>query len=125
RSASFIESRMYDSQTGLLKRRYRDGSVDIDALPEDYAFLIQGLLDLYETSFEVKWLSWAVRLQERQDALFWGKNGGYFATRAEASHVMVRMKDDYDGPEPAANSVAATNPLRVWQVHNGADEREL
>ena len=52
---------------------------------EDYAFLIQGLLDLYETSFEVKWLSWAMRLQEQQDALFWDADGGYFATRAEAS----------------------------------------
>jgi uncharacterized protein YyaL (SSP411 family) len=60
-SAAFIESRMHDSKTGLLKRRYRDGAVEIDAVLEDYAFLIQGLLDAYETSFEVKWLSWAMR----------------------------------------------------------------
>jgi uncharacterized protein YyaL (SSP411 family) len=103
---------MYDSGTGLLKRRYRDGAVDIDAVLEDYAFLIQGILDLYETSFEARWLAWAVRLQEQQDALFWDKSGGYFATRADASHVLVRMKDDFDGPEPAANSVAAMNLLR-------------
>ena len=123
-SAGFIESRMYDSRTGLLKRRYRDGAVDIDAVLEDYSFLIQGLLDLYETSFEVKWLSWAVRLQEQQDALFWDKSGGYFATRADASHVLVRMKDNFDGPEPAANSVAAMNLLRLWQVTDRQDWRD-
>ena len=84
---------------------------------EDYAFLIQGLVDLYETSFDVKWLVWAVRLQEQQDALFWDdRSGGYFATREGAEHVLVRMKDNYDGPEPSANSVAAMNLLRLWQV---------
>jgi uncharacterized protein YyaL (SSP411 family) len=123
-SAAFIESRMYDSETGLLKRRYRDGAVEIDAVLEDYTFLIQGLLDLYETSFDVKWLSWAVRLQERQDTLFWDKSGGYFATRADASHVLVRMKDNYDGPEPSANSVAAMNLLRLCQVTDRKDWRD-
>jgi uncharacterized protein YyaL (SSP411 family) len=122
--AGFIESRMYDSATGLLKRRYRDGAVEIDAVLEDYAFLIQGLLDVYETSFEVKWLAWAMRLQEQQDALFWDKTGGYFATRAEASHVLVRMKDNFDGPEPSANSVAAMNLLRLWQVTDRQDWRD-
>jgi uncharacterized protein YyaL (SSP411 family) len=116
-SAAFIESRMYDQKTGLLKRRYREGTAEIDAVVEDYAFLIQGLLDLYEASFDVRLLSWAVRLQEQQDALFWdAKGGGYFATREEAPHVLVRMKDNYDGPEPSANSVAAMNLLRLWQV---------
>jgi len=123
-SAAFIESRMYDPKTNLLQRRYRDGSVEIDAMAEDYAFLIQGVLDLYETSFEVKWLSWAVRLQEQQDALFWdGKGGGYFATRADAAHVLVRMKENFDGDVPAASSVAAMNLLRLWQMTDRAEWR--
>jgi uncharacterized protein len=121
-SAAFIESRMYDPKTGLLKRRYREGTAEIDAVLEDYAFLIQGLLDLYETSFDVREISWAVRLQEQQDALFWDpRSGGYFATRAEAQHVLVRMKDNFDGPEPSANSVAAMNLLRLWQVTDRGD----
>lgn len=124
-AAGFIESRMHDPKTNLLKRRYREGHVEIDAVLEDYAFLIQGLLDLYETSFELKWLSWAVRLQEQQDTLFWdGKGGGYFSTRAEASHVLVRMKDDYDGAEPSPNSVAAMNLLRLWQMTDRQDLRK-
>ncbi|MBI4484892.1 MAG: thioredoxin domain-containing protein [Acidobacteria bacterium] len=124
-AAGFIEARMYDSNTNLLKRRYREGHVDIDAVVEDYAFLIQALIDLYETSFDVKWLSWAVRLQAQQDTLFVdGKAGGYFATRADASHVLVRMKDDYDGAEPSPNSVAAMNLLRLWQMTDRQDLRK-
>ena len=70
----------------------------------------------------MKWLSWAVRLQTRQDELFWDPGGrGYFSTPASAAHVLVRMRDDYDGAEPSANSVAALNLLRLWQA---TDRRE-
>ena len=125
RAAEFIESRMYDADANRLQRRYREGDVDIDGVLEDYAFLIQGLLDLYEASFNVKWLSWAVRLQERQDDLFWdAKGGGYFATRAEAPDILFRMKDDYDGAEPSANSVAVMNLLRLWQMTGGQQWRD-
>jgi uncharacterized protein len=122
-AAAFIQARMYDAGTNLLKRRYRHGAAEIDAVLEDYAFLIQGLLDLYEASFDTKWIAWALRLQERQDQLFWdAKGGGYFSTRADASHLLIRIKDDYDGAEPSANSVAAMNVLRLWQV---TDRRAL
>jgi uncharacterized protein YyaL (SSP411 family) len=121
-SARFIETRLYDANANLLERRFREGEADIDGVLEDYAFLTQGLLDLYEASFEVKWLSWAMRLQSRQDQLFWdAKGGGYYSTRAEASNILVRMKDDYDGAEPSPNSVAALNLLRLWQM---TDRRE-
>jgi uncharacterized protein YyaL (SSP411 family) len=114
RAAEFIEARMYDPRTNLLKRRYRDGQVDVDGNLEDYVFLIEGALDLYQASFDASWLSWAIRLQEQQDALFLdAKNGGYFSTRADAANILVRMKDDYDGASPSANSIAAMNLLRL------------
>ena len=92
---------------------------------EDYVFVVQGMLDFYEASFEVKWLLWAVRLQEQQDRLFRdAKAGGYFSTRAEASHILVRMKDDYDGAEPSPNSVAAMNLLRLWQMTGRKEWRD-
>jgi hypothetical protein len=116
-AAAFIETRLYAAATGSLTRRYRQGRADIDALLEDYAFLIQGLLDLHEASFETRWLSWAIRLQGTQDRLFWDtKGGGYYSTRADAPHVLARVKEDYDGAEPAANSVATMNLLRLWQI---------
>jgi len=122
-SAGFVEARMYDPKTSTLKRRYRDGEANIDGMLEDYVFLIQGLLDLFEASFDVKWLSWAVDLQKRQDQLFWdAKTGAYFSTAADAADVLVRAKEDYDGAEPSPNSVAAMNLLRQWQM---TDRREL
>lgn len=117
RAATFIETRMYDPKANLLTRRYRHGEADIDALLEDYAFLIQGLLDLYEESFDVRWLSWVLRLQAQQDQRFWDAvGGGYFSTAATAPDILARFKDEYDGPEPSANSVSAMNLLRLWQV---------
>ena len=116
-SARFVESRLFDASSGLLKRRFADGTADVDGLLEDYAFLTQGLLDLYEASFDAHWLTLALKLQATQDRLFWDdKDGAYFSTRADAPDLLARMKEDYDGAEPAANSVAAMNLLRLWQL---------
>jgi hypothetical protein len=123
-AATFLEARVFDAQSGSLKRRFRAGTAEIDALLEDYAFLVQGLLDLYEASFEPKWLALAVRLQETQDRLFWdAADGAYFSTRQDAAHLLARMKEDYDGAEPAANSVSAMNLVRLWQIMEKDDWR--
>ncbi len=116
-AATLVETRLFDPASGSLKRRYRDGQADVDGLLEDYAFMVQGLLDLYEASFEPKWLALASRLQATQDSYFWDeKDGAYFSTREDAAHLLARMKEDYDGAEPAANSVSAMNLLRLWQL---------
>ncbi|OGV64218.1 MAG: thioredoxin domain-containing protein [Lentisphaerae bacterium RIFOXYB12_FULL_65_16] len=122
KAAAFIESRLVDRKTGKLLRRYRAGEAAIDGFVDDYAFLIQGLLDLYEASFDVKWLTWATGLQEEQNGRFWDKDeGGYFSTSAESPHVLLRVKEDYDGAEPSPNSVAALNLLRLSQM-TGCEE---
>jgi uncharacterized protein YyaL (SSP411 family) len=123
-SAAFLKAKLYDPKQGTLKRRYRAGQVAVDGFLDDYAFLIQGLVDLYETSFDVQWLSWGVRLQDKQDEIFWDAGQGtYFATTDVDSSVLFRMRDEYDGAEPSANSIAAMNLLRLWQVTNN-DERK-
>ncbi|MGE0443900.1 MAG: thioredoxin domain-containing protein [Vicinamibacterales bacterium] len=115
--AEFIQRALFNAGGGTLLRRYRDGHADIDAMLEDYAYLVQGLLDLYETSFDPRWLTWAMTLQETQDRLFWDAEGGaYFSTAATAGDVLTRVKEEYDGAEPAANSVAAMNLLRLWKM---------
>ena len=115
--AEFIKTKLYDAKANALQRRYREEHVDIDGFLDDYAFLVQGLIDLYEASFDLKWLTWAIRLQEKQDQLFWDRErGGYFSTTGEDSSILLRMRDDYDGAEPSANSVAAMNLLRLWQM---------
>jgi len=97
-----------------LIRNYRNGPSSIAGFTDDYAFLITGLLDLYEASGEIEWFKWAVQLQEKQNELFWdSKNGGYFGVQANDSTLLLRMKEDYDGAEPSNNSVAAHNLLRL------------
>jgi uncharacterized protein len=103
----------------LLYRSYREGRSNIEGFADDYALIIQSLLDLYEASFDVEWLKFATQLQETQDRLFIDeKNGGYFSNSGKDESVFVRMKDDNDGAEPAASSVAALNLLRLSQILN-------
>jgi uncharacterized protein len=114
KAASFIRDEMYDASHQTLYRIHRGKRSDIKGFLDDHAFMIQGLLDLYETTFDIQWVEWAAKLQERQDALFLDtEHGGYFGTEANTSDILLRMKDDYDGAEPSANSIAVMNLLRL------------
>ncbi|MFZ5496239.1 MAG: thioredoxin domain-containing protein [Verrucomicrobiota bacterium] len=128
RAAEFIRRELYDAQSGLLYRSWREGRSDLPGFAEDYACLIQGLLDLYEAGFDHRWLQWAEQLQAKMDEFFWdAERGGYFNSRADDPTVIVRLKEDYDGAEPAPNSVAAMNLIRLdWMVGTpGARDRAL
>ena len=93
-AAAFLKAKLYDPKQSTLNRRYRAGRAAVDGFLDNYAFLIQGLLDLYETSFDVQWLSWAVRLQDTQDEIFWdASQGTYFATTNTDTSVLFRMRD--------------------------------
>src|SRR6266550_3680565 len=119
RAANFIRKQLWDASRKILYRSYREGRSDIDGFADDYAFVIQGLLDLYEASFDIEWLKLAVELQETQDRLFFDeKQGGYFSTSGKDKSVFLRMKDDNDGAEAAASSVAALNLLRLAQFRD-------
>jgi uncharacterized protein len=115
-AANFLRENLYDSSCKILYRNYRGGRSDIEGFADDYAFVIQGLLDLYEASFDIQWLKFATQLQETQDRLFFDeKNGGYFSTSGKDDSVFLRMKDDNDSAEPASSSIAALNLLRLSQ----------
>jgi hypothetical protein len=122
RAAEFIERELHDAATGTLYRSWREGRTGRPGFAEDYAYLIQGLLDLYEAGFEIRWLQWAEKLQAGMNELFWdAAAGGYFNSRADDPAVIIRLKEDYDGAEPAPNSVAALNLLRLgWMLEPGA-----
>lgn len=113
RAAEFVRDRLLPG--GDLRRSWRAGASEIAGFAEDYAFFIQGLLDLYEAGFELRWIRLAASLQARQDELFWGGDA-YFSSRAGDPLVPVRMKEDYDGAEPSANSVSALNLLRLGRM---------
>jgi uncharacterized protein YyaL (SSP411 family) len=120
RAAAFVRKNLFDPGTGLLLRSYREGPSTIHGFAADYVFLISGLLDLYEADFDPDWLRWARQLQDTLDLHFWDQeHGGYFSTTDRDPALLLRMKEDYDGAEPAPTSVAAINLWRLGQLlHN-------
>ena len=113
RACDFLQKKL--SQPRLL-RSYRGTAGATNGFAEDYAFLIQGLLDLYEADFNVRWLQWAGELQVEMNTLFADPNGGYFSTEEGATDILFRIKEDHDGAEPSANSVAAMNLARLARI---------
>ncbi|MDF3059014.1 MAG: thioredoxin protein [Rariglobus sp.] len=114
RAAEFIERELFDAKRGVLYRNFRDGRGANEGFAEDYALFIAGLLDLYEATFDARWLRRAEGLQQVMDSLFWDEaHGGYFNSRADDTSIVLRLKEDYDGAEPSSNSVAAANLLRL------------
>ncbi|MBN8711425.1 MAG: thioredoxin domain-containing protein [Verrucomicrobia bacterium] len=122
KAALFMESHL--TREGRLLRSWRHTASDIPGFAEDYAFFIQGLIDLYEATLEESWIVRALGLQTLQDELFWDEEGGsYFSSAAGDPLIAVRLKDDYDGAEPSANSISALNLLRLARAMHD-DHRE-
>jgi len=110
--ATFIRDKMFIDD--LLHRSYCKGEASHLAVLEDYAYLIQGLLDLYESSNSTEWKTWAIKLQAQEDSLFWDSSEhGYFYAQENAPGVILRKKDYTDGAIPSANGVTALNLLRL------------
>jgi hypothetical protein len=125
RAAEFLIARMYDAPSGALLRRWRQGEAAIPAFLDDYAFFAQGLLDLYEAQFHLPDLQLAIRLTEKQMERFEDPGqGAFFSSAADDASLVLRVKEDYDGAEPSANSVAAMNLLRLARFTNRSDFRE-
>ncbi|MBI2833049.1 MAG: thioredoxin domain-containing protein [Acidobacteria bacterium] len=124
-AAAFLHSTMWDGARQILLRRYRSGDAAIDGYSEDYAFVIWGLLELFQADPDPDWLAWAIRLQRRQDELFWDEaEAGWFSTTGEDASVLLRLKEEYDGAEPAASSVSVLNLLTLAHLTGDAGAAE-
>lgn len=111
--AQFIRDRLWIE--GQLLRRYRDGDARYPSYLNDYAFLIQGLIQLYTVDYNPTWLEWALQLQYKQDTLFRDpKDGAYFFSDAQDDSVIIRQKPSSDGAIPSANGTTALNLLRLF-----------
>jgi uncharacterized protein YyaL (SSP411 family) len=116
-AATFLRNTLWRAEENRLLRRYRDGEAAIDAYAEDYAYLIFGLLELFQADGDPLWLDWAVTLQQRQDALFWDdEQGGWFSTTGADPTILLRLKEDSDGAEPAASSISVLNLITMNHV---------
>jgi uncharacterized protein YyaL (SSP411 family) len=108
-AATLVSTKLWNAKTKTL---YRTES-RTEALAEDYAMLVQGLLDLFDGGYDVQWLDLAVALQQRQDQLFWNTRLGRYATGSMAPEIVRGLLSEHDESTPAANSVAAMNLLRL------------
>ena len=115
KAADFILKEMQTTK-GRLLHRYR-GEAGISANLDDYAFLIWGLLDLYETVFDAKYLKAALELNQIMMQHFWDRDqGGLFFTADDAENLLLRRKEFYDGAIPSGNSVAMLCLLRLMHL---------
>ncbi|XP_043812662.1 spermatogenesis-associated protein 20 isoform X3 [Manihot esculenta] len=121
KAATFIRRHLYNEQTRRLQHSFRNGPSKAPGFLDDYAFLISGLLDLYEFGGGIHWLVWATELQNTQDEVFLDREGGgYFNTPGEDPSVLLRVKEDHDGAEPSGNSVSAINLIRLASMVAGS-----
>ncbi len=123
RAVDFINNRMIINKR--LLHRFREGEAGLPAHIDDYAFLISALIDLYETSFNLKYLKQAFRLNDELLKRFWdNEKGGYFFTAEDGEELPVRQKEVYDGAVPSGNSVALLNILRLARISANTELEE-
>ena len=123
-AADFILKNMRTS-AGRLLHRYRAGDAAIPAMVGDYAYFTWGLLELYEATFEVKYIDAAIELTEDLLKHFWDKkNGGFFFSADDSEKMLVPWKDFSDGAMPSGNSVSMLNMLRLGRITGNAKFEE-
>ncbi|KPJ62002.1 MAG: thioredoxin [Planctomycetes bacterium DG_23] len=119
-AADFILAHM--RKEGRLLHTHREGTSHIDAFLDDYAFFAQGLIDLYEATFDVKWVREASALADEMIELFWDEEAsGFYLSAKGRTRVIARSKKGYDGAVPSANAVAALTLLRLAKLTDNKD----
>ena len=115
-AAGFINSNLKSKNNGLM-HAYRDGTSFSSAFLDDYAFFIWGLLELYETTFNVSYLKQAISLNQYLIDNFWDtKNNGFFDTAHKSEKLIMRQKESYDGAVPSGNSVSLLNMIKLARI---------
>jgi len=120
RNAEFILTKL--RQDGRLLRTYKDGKAKLNAYLEDYAYVIEGLLALYEATFELKYFVEARELADMMIVKFWdSEEGGFFFTSDDHEELIARTKDYFDNATPSGNSVAAIALLKIGLLTGEAE----
>jgi uncharacterized protein YyaL (SSP411 family) len=121
KSAQFILKKLRNPE-GRILRRFREKEVAFPGYLEDYAFLLWGLLELYEATFEIDYFEEAVIINNDMIELFWDeKEGGFFYSGKGNETLIAQMKEVYDGALPSGNSVAALTMLRLSRMTGNVD----
>ena len=123
-ASKFIENNLKDNNNKLLKR-YRNGKSGLSPHIDDYAFLTWAMLNLYDNTFELKYLEDAINLTKTMIEDFLDENGGFFIGSKDAEKLMVRTKSSYDGAIPSGNSVAVMNLFRLSKITGDTYFKEI
>jgi uncharacterized protein YyaL (SSP411 family) len=116
RAADFVLERL-QAKDGRLLRRYREGEAALPGYIDDYAFFVNALIDVYEATFETRYLAESIRLTEKMEELFWDKEDGGFAFKGtDGEQLIIRPKKTYDGAIPSGNSIAALALYRLGSL---------
>lgn len=117
KNLQFIRDNLWDEKSKTLYHRWRDGERDSVQLLEAYAFLLDGVIHLYEATLQPAHLEFAIKLADALLAKFYDPaNGGFWQSPAGTSDLILRVKDDYDGAEPSGNSVATLALLKLGKI---------
>jgi len=117
KNLAFLQKELWDGKTKTLYHRWRDGERDSVQLLDAYSDLLAGVIDLYEATLEPKHLDFALSLAETMLARFYDeKEGGFYQSGADTKHLILRVKEDYDGAEPSGNSVATLALLKLAAI---------
>jgi uncharacterized protein YyaL (SSP411 family) len=117
RALEFVFAKLTTEDGKRLLARYRDGHAAYLGYIDDYAFLLWGLLEVYETTFQPHYLRKALDLSQELIQLFWDKEqGGFYFTGVDGEELLLRPKEVYDGALPSGNSVAALALLKLARL---------
>lgn len=113
-AAEFLFENM--TSNGTLLRRWREGEASFNGALDEYAFLIRGLISLFEADCGTRWLRWAMDLTATLEKKFKAENGAFFQTDGEDENIILRKCQFSDGAEPSGNAVHTENLLRLYQL---------
>ena len=116
---SFIKKNLYDAKNKILYRQYRSQKAGTQAALADYAWLINGLLEVYQADNDARLLSWAIELQNRQNELFLDDaSAAYYESSAKDTNLLFRSKSIFDAALPSANAIALSNLRKLAELSN-------
>jgi uncharacterized protein YyaL (SSP411 family) len=124
KNLAFLRSKLWDERTRTLYHRWRDGERDTAQLLDAYAFLLAGVLELYQVTLEAGHLEFAIALADAMLAKFYDPaEGGFWQSAGQANDLILRIKEDYDGAEPSGNAVATLALLKLAALTERKDFR--
>jgi hypothetical protein len=123
-AAKFVLENL-QSERGYLLRSYRNKKAQVKGFLDDYAFMVFGLLELFEATGEAEWFLHARKLQNDALDRFWDESqGGFFLSSRDHEVLLAREKPYYDGAEPSGNAISTWNLMRLYSLTNDSRYRE-